>query len=140
MQLWDWLNQITYEKKSWSSFTEDQQASFNPYMIHRFVSMYNGYIDIANVAQKLPLTEKEKVYTIYKTLLPKKKMYLKYVKNQNPNNYKELAEYISEYFEISLGEADEYVYILQKYGVRDILWKMGVSEEETEKLIKKAEL
>ena len=140
MKLWDWLNQITYEKKSWSSFTEDQQVSFNPYMIHRFVSMYNGYIDIANVAQKIPLTEKEKVYTIYKTLLPKKKMYLKYVKNQNQNNYKEIAEYLSDYFEVSLGEADEYVYILQKYGVRDILWKMGVSEEETEKLIKKAEL
>lgn len=140
MTLWDWLNQLTYEKKSWSSFTEDQQSSFNPYMVHRFISMYNGYIDIANVAQKIPLTEKEKVYTIYKTLLPKKKMYLKYVKNQNQNNYKEIAEYLSDYFEVSLGEADEYVYILQKYGVRDILWKMGVSEEETEKLIKKAEL
>jgi len=140
MQLWDWLNQITYEKKSWSSFTEDQQSSFNPYMIHSFVSMYNGYIDIANIAQKIPLTEKEKVYTIYKTLLPKKKMYLKYVKNQNQKNYKELAEYISDYFEVSLGEADEYIYILQEYGVRDILWKMGVNEDETEKLIKKAEL
>jgi len=140
MKLWDWLNQITYEKKSWSSFTEDQQSSFNPYMIHRFVSMYNGYIDIANIAQKIPLTEKEKVYTIYKTLLPKKKMYLKYVKNQNQNNYKEIAEYVSDYFEISLGEADEYIYLLQEYGVRDILWRMGVSEDETEKLIKKAEL
>ena len=140
MKLWDWLNQITYEKKSWSSFTEDQQSSFNPYMIHRFVSMYNGYIDIANIAQKIPLTEKEKVYTIYKTLLPKKKMYLKYVKNQNQKNYKELAEYVSDYFEVSLGEADEYIDILQEYGVRDILWKMGVNEDETEKLIKKAEL
>ena len=140
MKLWDWLNQITYEKQDWSSFTEDQQASFNPYMIHRFVSMYNGYIDIANIAQKIPLTEKEKVYTIYKTLLPKKKMYLKYVKNQNQRNYKEVAEYVAEYFEVSLGEADEYIYLLQQYGVRDILWKMGVNEEETEKLIKKAEL
>ena len=138
MKIWDWLNQITYEKKNWSSFTEDQQSSFNPYMIHRFVSMYNGYIDIANIAQKIPLTEKEKVYTIYKTLLPKKKMYLKYVKNQNQKNYKELAEYVSDYFEISLGEADEYIYLLQDYGVRDILWRMGVSEDETEKLIKKA--
>ena len=138
MKIWDWLNQITYEKKNWSSFTEDQQSSFNPYMIHRFVSMYNGYIDIANIAQKIPLTEKEKVYTIYKTLLPKKKMYLKYVKNQNQKNYKELAEYVSDYFEISLGEADEYIYLLQEYGVRDILWRMGVSEDETEKLIKKA--
>lgn len=140
MKLWDWLNQITYEKQEWSSFTEEQQSLFNPYMIHRFVSMYNGYIDIANIAQKIPLTEKEKVYTIYKTLLPKKKMYLKYVKNQNQNNYKEIAEYVSDYFEISLGEADEYIYLLQEYGVRDILWRMGVSEDETEKLIKKAEL
>jgi hypothetical protein len=77
MTLWDWLNQITYEKKSWSSFTEDQQSSFNPYMVHRFVSMYSGYIDIANTAQKLPLTNKEQIYTIYATMLPKKKIFLK---------------------------------------------------------------
>jgi len=140
MTLWDWLNQVTYDKKDWNSFTEDQQSSFNPYMIHRFVSMYNGYIDIANIAQKLPLTDKEKVYTIYKTLLPKKKMYLKYVKNQNQKKYTELAEYISDYFEISLGEAEHYIDIIREEGVRGILWEMGVDEKQTEKLIKKAEL
>jgi len=140
MTLWDWLNQITVDKKDWNSFTEDQQSSFNPYMIHRFVSMYNGYIDIANIAQKIPLTEKEQIYTIYKTMLPKKKVYLKYVKNENKKNYQELAEYIADYLECSLGEADEYISLLQAVGVRSILWKMGVDEEETEKLIKKAEL
>ncbi len=140
MTLWDWLNQITVNKKDWNSFTEDQQSSFNPYMVHRFVSMYNGYIDIANVAQKLPLTEKEQIYTIYKTMLPKKKVYLKYVKNENKRNYKELAEYIAEYFECSLGEADQYIDLLQKYGVRSILWEMGVNEEEADKIINKAEL
>ena len=140
MTLWDWLNQVTYDKKDWNSFTEDQQSSFNPYMIHRFVSMYNGYIDIANIAQKLPLTDKEKVYTIYKTLLPKKKMYLKYVKNQNQKKYTELAEYISDYFEVSLGEAEHYIDIIREEGVRGILWEMGVDEKQTEKLIKKAKL
>jgi len=137
MTLFDWLNQVTIEKKDWNSFTEDQQNSFNSYMVHRFVSMYYGYIDIANIAQKIPLTDKEKVYTIYKTMLPKKKVYLKYVKNENKRNYQELAEYIAEYLECSLGEADEYIDILQEYGVRSILWKMGVEEDETEKLIKK---
>ena len=140
MTLFDWLNQVTIEKKDWNSFTEDQQNSFNSYMIHRFVSMYYGYIDIANIAQKIPLTDKEKVYTIYKTMLPKKKVYLKYVKNQTKRNYQELAEYVAEYLECSLGEADEYISILQDTGVRSILWDMGVDEEETEKLIKKAEL
>jgi hypothetical protein len=140
MTLWDWLEQITFKKENWNSFTEDQQSSFNPYMVHRFVSMYYGYIDIANIAQKIPLTEQEKVYTIYKTMLPKKKVYLKYVKNENKRNYQELAEYIAEYLECGLGEADEYISLLQEVGVRSILWKMGVGEDETEKLIKKAEL
>ena len=140
MTLFDWLNQITLEKKEWSSFSEDQQASFNPYMTHRYVSMYIGYVEIANIAQKLPLTEKEKIYTIYKTMLPKKKLFLKYVKNQNKKKYQELAEYIADYFECGLGEAEHYIDILQEYGVRGILWKMGVDEEETEKLIKKANI
>ena len=140
MTLWQWLEQITLKKEDWNSFTEDQQSSFNSYMVHRFVSMYYGYIDIANIAQKIPLTEKEKVYTIYKTMLPKKKVYLKYVKNENKTNYQELAEYIADYFECSLGEADEYISLLQEVGVRSILWKMGVDDDETEKLIKKAEL
>lgn len=140
MKIWDWLNQITYDKQDWNSFTEDQKSTFNSYMIHRFVSMYGGYIDIANIAQKIPPTEKEKVYTIYKTLLPKKKMYLKYVKNQNQKNYQELSEYVADYLECSLGEADEYIPILQEHGVRSILWKMGLEEEATEKLIKKIKL
>jgi hypothetical protein len=140
MTLWDWLNQVTVDKKDWKSFTEDQQSSFNPYMVHRFVSMYIGYIDIANIAQKLPLTEKEKIYNIYRTMLPKKKVYLKYVKNENKRNYQELAEYVAEYLECSLGEADYYIDILQDIGVRGILWNMGVNEEEADKLIKKAKL
>ena len=73
-------------------------------------------------------------------MIPKKKVYLKYVKNENKRNYKELAEYIAEYLECSLGEADEYIDILQEHGIRNILWKMGVEDKETEKLIKKAEL
>ena len=79
MTLWQWLEQITLKKEDWNSFTEDQQSSFNPYMVHRFVSMYYGYIDIANIAQKIPLTEQEKVYTIYKTMLPKKRNCLEYM-------------------------------------------------------------
>ena len=140
MTIFDWLNEITGAKRSWNEFNDDAKESFNPYMIHRFVSMYNGYIDIANIAQKLPLTDKEKVYTIYKTLLPKKKMYLKYIKNQNQKKYTELAEYISDYFEVSLGEAEHYIDIIREEGVRGILWEMGVDEKQTEKLIKKAEL
>ena len=140
MTLFDWLNQITFDKKEWSSFSEEQRESFNSYMVHRYVSMYIGYVEIANIAQKLPLTEKEKIYTIYKTMLPKKKLFLKYVKNQNKKSYNELAEYVAEYFVCSLGEAEHYIDILREAGVRGILHEMGIQEKEAEKIIKKAKL
>ena len=138
MTLFDWLNEITFNKKEWSSFSEDQRESFNPYMIHRYVSMYIGYVELANIAQKLPLNEKEKIYNIYKTMLPKKKMFLKYVKKQNKNTYEDLLQYVADYYQWSLGEAEEYIDIIREAGVRGILWEMGVNEKETDKLIKKA--
>ena len=140
MTLFDWLNELTFNKREWSSFSEDQRESFNSYMIHRYVSMYIGYVELANVAQKLPLTEKEKIYNIYKTMLPKKKMFLKYVKKQTKNTYEDLLKYVSEYYQCSFGEAEEYIDIIREAGVRGILWEMGVDEKETDKLIKKAKL
>jgi hypothetical protein len=140
MTLFDWLNELTFNKREWSSFSEDQRESFNSYMIHRYVSMYIGYVEIANVAQKLPLTEKEKIYNIYKTMLPKKKMFLKYVKKQNKNTYEDLLQYVADYYQCSLGEAEEYIDIIRESGIRGILWEMGINEKETDKLIKKAKL
>lgn len=109
-------------------------------MIHRYLSMDINYIQIVNYVQKINPQSKKQIYTIYREMIPKKKTYLKYIKNENKRNYKELAEYIADYLECGLGEADEYISILQATGVRSILWKMGVEEDETEKLIKKAEL
>jgi hypothetical protein len=140
MTLFDWLNELTFNKRDWSTFSEDQRESFNSYMVHRYVSMYIGYVEIANVAQKLPLAEKEKIYNIYKTMLPKKKMFLKYVKNQNKKPYDDLLKYVSDYYHCSFGEAEHYIDIIREAGVRGILWEMGVNEKETDKLIKKAKL
>ena len=140
MTLFDWLNELTFNKREWSSFSEDQRESFNSYMIHRYVSMYIGYVELANIAQKLPLTEKEKIYNIYKTMLPKKKIFLKYVKKQTKNTYEDLLQYVANYYHCSFGEAEEYIDIIREAGVRGILWEMGVDEKETDKLIKKAKL
>ena len=138
--IFQWLNEITLYKSSPEDFSQESWDNFNSYMIHRYLSMDINYIDIVNYVQKVNPQSKKQIYTIYQEMIPKKKVYLKYVKNQNKRNYQELAEYIAEYLECGLGEADEYIPILQEHGVRGILWKMGVDEDETEKLIKKAEL
>ena len=136
--IFQWLNEITTHKTPVHEISGESWNKFNSYMIHRYVSMDMNYIDIVTYIQKINPQNKQQIYSIYREMIPKKKVYLKYIKNENKRNYQELAEYIAEYLECSLGEADEYIDILQEHGVRGILWKMGVEEDETEKLIKKA--
>jgi hypothetical protein len=136
MTLFDWLSQITYEKKDWKSFTEDQQSSFNSYMVHRFLSMYEGYIDITNVVQKFPYTEKETIYNTYKSMIPKKKLFLKYIKTTRKKTSDSLLVHIADYFTCGFGEAEELTYILRKEGVHHILSQRGIEEKEINKLLK----
>jgi hypothetical protein len=98
------------------------------------------YIDIVNYVQKINPNNKKQIYTIYQEMIPKKKLWLKYIKNTNKTNFKQIPEYVAEYFNCSLGEAEEYIYLLRKQGIKGILWDMGVNEKEADKLIKEAKI
>jgi hypothetical protein len=69
-------------------------------------------------------------------MIPKSKVFLKYIKSRNKKQNATLVEYVAKYFDCSLGEADEYIDILQTIGVRGILYKMGVDDKEIKKLLK----
>ena len=138
--IFGWLEEITVKKSPPSSFSQSSWEKWNSYMIHRYLSMHIGYIDVVNYVQKINPQNKQQIYTIYREMIPKNKLWLKYIKNENKKNYKELAEYIAEYLSCSLGEADHYIDILKTNGVKDILYRMGVDEDEADKLIKKAKL
>jgi len=134
--LFEWLNEITVTKTPTENFSEESWDKFNSYMVHRYLSMYIGYIDIVNYVQKINPTNKKQIYSIYREMIPKQKVWLKYVKSQTPKKNAELVEYVADYFECSLGEADHYIDILRETGVRSILWKMGIDEKEQNKLVK----
>jgi hypothetical protein len=136
MTIFDWIKEITIKKTPWENFSEDQRESFNSYMINRYLSMNQDYIELVNYVQFIPLTDKEKYYKIYVEMIPKKNVYLKYIKSSNKKRPKEVAEYIAKYYECSLGEADYYIDIIKEHGVRDILWKMGIDQKEQDKLVK----
>tara|TARA_R110000796_G_scaffold75187_1_gene168749 strand:+ start:467 stop:907 length:441 start_codon:yes stop_codon:yes gene_type:complete len=138
--IFGFLEEITLRKSPPEKFTASSWEKWNSYMIHRYVSMNLDYIDIVNYAQKISPQNKQQIYSIYREMIPKKKLWLKYIKNENKKNYQELAEYVAEYFECSLGEADHYIDILQTPGITDILFKMGVEEKEISKMVKKAKL
>ena len=136
MTIFDWLKEITTNKTSWASFTEDQRESFNSYMVHRFVSMYEGYTEVANYGQRIPYPDKEKTYKYYCSMLPKKNVFLKYIKSSKKKPSNSLLQHVADFYTISLGEAEDYLYILKKEGIEHILEKSGVDEKEIKKLLK----
>jgi len=136
MTIFDWLKEITYNKSKWESFTEEDKKSFEPYMIHRFLSMNPEYIEFVNLVQTFPYTDKEKIYSIYLYMIPKNNMFFKYIKSSKKKKQESLLKHIANYFECSFGEAEEYIDILRESGVKSILTKLGIGEKEQKKLLK----
>ena len=136
LSLFDWLKEITYKKSDWDSFEDKDKDTFNPYMIHRFLSMNEDYVELVNYIQTIPYTEKGKIYKIYKNLLPKDNRFLKYTKTTNKKKPQVLIEHITKYFECSTKEADNYITLLKKEGTTEILSRLGVEEKESKKLVK----
>lgn len=136
MTIFDWLKEITYNKSKWESFTEEDKKSFEPYMIHRFLSMNPEYIEFVNLVQTFPYSDKEKIYSIYLYMIPKNNMFFKYIKSSKKKKQESLLKHIANYFECSFGEAEEYIDILRESGVKSILTKLGVEEKEQKKLLK----
>ena len=69
-------------------------------------------------------------------MIPKKKVWNKYIKSSKKPKNKELVILISKYFECGSHEADNYIDIMSKDEVRDILVCMGKEKKEITKLFK----
>ena len=87
--IFGWLEEITVNKSPLSSISDESWDTWNSYMVHRYVSMNQDYVDIANLVQKINPQNKKQIYSIYKEMIPKRKMWLKYIKNEAKKEQKE---------------------------------------------------
>ena len=140
INIFGWLNEITVQKSPINSFSDKSWDNWNSYMVHRFLSMNRYYIDIVNYVQKMNPQSKKEIYTIYKEMIPKKKLWLKYLKKESKTNTKKISEYIGEYMEVGLREANDYISILGKGGIKNILHSMGIEDKEIKKILKESKI
>lgn len=130
MNIFDHLRNITNEKGSFLG-----EEGWNNYMVHRFISMNRDYVEIANTIQKNIRLTPEQCYTVYKELVPKKFVYLKYMKSKGQKYNVELLEILAKYWECSQSEVKENINILGINQIKDILTSLGKSDLEIEKLL-----
>ena len=134
--IFDWLQHITLYKTPSSEFTVNDWEKFNSYMVHRFVSMHVYYVEIADYAQSMLPNMKKQIYNFYKEMLPKKKVWLQYVKSKTETVNKDLVEDIAKYYEVGAADALSYIAVMTKEEIPIILGEMGKDEKEIKKLLK----
>ena len=139
MTIFDWVNQIRVGKKSWDSFTEEEQKKFSPFIINRFLSMDKDIVEIVNVFQKYAIgtLEPREDYKWYCDVIPKGKKFCKYIKGKKLKKYdKELVEVLIDYFECSKLQVKEYIELMNKDEIKEILTMYGLETTKIRKLIR----
>ena len=140
MTIFDWVNNILVSKKHWNEFTEDEQKKFSPFIINRWLSMDNEFIEIVNYFQKysIGLLESKEIYKWYCDVLPKGRRFNKYIKNKKQKKYDELLiNTLCKYFECSKLEASEYIQLINKEDLIIILEKYGTSSKQIKNICKR---
>jgi hypothetical protein len=116
--IWDHVKNITTNKGKYLG-----NEGWNNWMCNRILSMDRNYCEVVNYIQKNTWQIKgEHLYNLYKDIIPKQYVYLKYIKAQNKKEYKEdILEAVQSYFEISKREAKEYINMLPKEELENII-------------------
>jgi hypothetical protein len=134
--LFDHINHITQKqtKGYWDSLNETEKKQWSNYMIHRFLSMKMEWADFVNEIQKLNLKPKQ-LYLVYSNVLPKGKQYLKYIKKKKGTIYNtQVIQKISEYFQISQTESEDYLNLLSKDKIRELISLYGYTSKELKQM------
>ena len=139
MTIVEWINQILMYKTPWENFDESEHKTFSPFIVNRWLSMDNDFLEIVNFFQKysIGLLEPKDTYKWYCNIIPKQKRFNKYIKSKKSVIYNnELVDIVCEHFEISKKECIEYIELLGKEELKSILELYGKNEKEIKKLLK----
>ena len=140
MTIIDWVNQVLVHKKSWDSFSESDQKTFNAFIINRWLSMDEEFIEIVNYFQKYAIgtLESREVYKLYCDILPKGKRFNKYIKGKKDKKYDpELINILVNYLECSKLEVKENLSLISKEEVNQILEKYGTDPKKIKTICKR---
>lgn len=135
LSVFDWVKQIVAYKKDWNTFSEKDKSAYNIFLINRCLSMERDYLDVVNYVQKLNIQDKEKSYLVYCSLIPKsQKTYFQYIKAAKKEKLPELVSHMSKYYECSNREAVDYLELLPKNEIENILVSMGFDDKKIKEL------
>ena len=140
--LFDHINEITsvQHKTYWKKISDEDKKTWSNFMVNRFLSMNPNWLELVNEVQQYDLPP-EILYKLYIDILPKRKVWLKYIKGR-----KKMIEYprwaldiVSNHYQINLQEAKNYIemFLLTEggmYELAELFGKYGAEPKEIKNL------
>ena len=125
MNPFEHVKNLHTKKRRWEDFNDEEKKSFNVFIINKTLSFNPNYLNIVNLVQNYTglnqvLSQKE-VFNLYYSLLPTKFRFYKWIKGEKTKKEKEKAEYLAMHFEVSIREAYDYLKILDKKTINQII-------------------
>ena len=125
MNPFDHIKNLHTKQRIWDDFNDEEKKSFNVFIINKALSMNPNYLGIVNMVQNFTglnqiLSQKE-VFNLYYSLLPTKFRFYKWIKGEKTKKDKEKAEYLAMHFKVSTREAYDYLKILDKKTINQII-------------------
>ena len=136
------LGDLTFKKESPSTYNEGDWKAYNTYMVNRWLSMNSDVTEIINFVQKYYSLDKKIHYKMLSDILPKQKLFTKYVKGKKVDKYNsELVILIAKHYEISRKEAKMRIDMHKHFSngietLSDILRSYGKTDKEIKRLLK----
>ena len=135
--LFDHIKQITsvQDENYWDKISDADKKTWSNYMVHRFLSMKEEWIQVVNELQKYWELAPKNVYQFYIDIIPKGRTFLKYTKSKKKSKIEKWAmEHLVDYFQCSTREVEDYLNILTKEQVTTIIMKYGVEDKQLKKI------
>ena len=125
MNPFEHVKNLHTKKRRWEDFNDEEKKSFNVYIINKTLSFNPNYLNIVNTVQNYTglnqiLSQKE-VFNLYYSLLPNKFRFYKWIKGKKTKKDKEKVEYLAMYYKVSTREAYDYLKILDKKTINNII-------------------
>ena len=137
--LFQHLSGLKESKTPWDSLSVMDKKTFEPFMVNRFLSMNIGLLELVNELQKFTIGQlsPRDVYKMYLDFLPKRRSFDKYIKGKKDDKYNSnVLEYLAKYYQVSQREVRDYLEILSKDDITEILLKYGLDKKEIKKWLK----
>jgi hypothetical protein len=134
--VFDWLKEINTTKSDPNSFTEKDWEVWNSYMVHRFLSQNEDFLELVNEVQRLPPQNKKEIYSIYREFIPKNNKWSKYIKSNIKQRNTDLINHLKDYWMCSSKEVKDYLEFLGNDEVLRILTHRGIEKKEIKTLLK----